>query len=262
MRVVIFGGTGMLGTEIDRQAVLGGHEVSAIGRYACNYLSVPSIRETIDGFDPEVIINCAGAIPGTTDTLSLIKVNALFPHLLASATDRKIIHISTDCVFSGLSAYKHKTNDIPGAADYYGQSKALGEGKYNHVTNIRTSFIGLKHGFIKWLMSHEGSTINGWKNALWTGSTVEAVASSLLGCLGRTDMGSIEHLATECSISKYDLALLLVNHFKLNVEVVPTYSPYINRALVPTIHLETVENAIEHYSSDPSGATPSEHTVA
>lgn len=262
MRITVFGSTGMLGTEICQQAALGAHEVGAVGRYACNYLSVPSIRETIDGLDPEVIINCAGAIPGTTDLLSLIKVNALFPHILASATDRKIIHISTDCVFSGTSTYKHRVGDIPCSADYYGQSKALGEGKYTHVTNIRTSFIGFKHGFIKWLVSHEGGVLKGWKNALWTGSTVEAVASSLLTALDRTDMNSIEHLATERSISKYDLALLLVDHFKLNIQVEPVYSPYINRSLVPTMYLEPAEDAIKHYSSDPSGTTPSEHTVA
>lgn len=243
MRIAVFGSSGMLGEQIINLAQEAGHIALPVKREECNFTSVRSVEHLLQVLEPDVIINCAGAVPNkSTDLLDMIGINAVFPHVLARAAEgTKIIHISTDCVFAGVGRYKYSVGDFPNAGDYYGRSKALGEVKAPNISNIRTSFIGKNHGFLAWLVSQNNSKIQGWKNAKWTGGTVEAVAAKLLDSLDK-ELKSIEHLATKESISKYDLAMLYIQRLGLNIEVEPSFTPYINRSLEFTMELEDVRS--------------------
>ena len=107
---------------------------------------------------PDIVINCIGIIkqlPVAKDPLISITINALFPHQLAHAckdVGARMIHISTDCVFSGKKG-EYTEQDFPDADDLYGRTKLLGEVAYPHCVTLRTSIIGheLKgqHGLIE-----------------------------------------------------------------------------------------------------------------
>ena len=97
------------------------------------------------------VVNCIGIVKQLDKSkqhIPTIEINSLFPHKLASYCDEvssKLIHFSTDCVFSG-AAGNYSEGDIPDPSDLYGRSKLLGEVDYgNHIT-FRTSIIG--HGLV------------------------------------------------------------------------------------------------------------------
>lgn len=262
MKVSVFGPSGMLGRQVIKQLKEQGHEARPIYRQMFQLLSKPSIQQVLS--DSDVAINCAGVIPSkSTDIVDMIRVNAEFPHLLVSC-DLPVLLVSTDCVFSGKSNRAYTVRSQPDPIDYYGRSKALGEALRPNSVVIRTSFIGCEHGFMHWVMaagqvSVEGTLtrIDGYKNALWTGSTVTEVSKSLVGLLGEGGdnlskaLGQgIIHMATDQVVNKYDLAVKIVELKSLNVEVYPTYHPTINRALEPTPghKLPDIDTALTDYT--------------
>ena len=126
----------------------------------------------------DVVINCIGTIKPMVDALgdlNAIQVNSVFPRLLANVCEDmkvKLIHPTTDCVFTGLKG-KYNENDIHDISDVYGRTKSLGEP--NNCTVIRTSIIGEEVGqgrsLVEWIKSSSNTTVFGFTNHYWNGVT-------------------------------------------------------------------------------------------
>lgn len=261
-RVAVFGPSGMLGKHVMRELASTGNTGVPIHRRMFELLNPTSIRHIIDEADVEAIINCAGVIPvRSSNVVGMIQVNSIFPHILVNSTSgdpKPVILISTDCVFSGRNRYKYVTDSIPDPRDYYGRSKALGEVLAGNAMVIRTSFIGCEHGLMNMVLS-AGRTakelgmqvsIDGWKNALWTGSTVQAVATSLVDILVTDKFKSgIAHLSSKNTATKFDVVSRLVEMNAFDVIVKPVTYPTFNRALMPSedLVLQDVFEALEQY---------------
>lgn len=174
---------------------------------------------------PDYIINCIGIlIKGSGDNENAIYINSYLPHFLKKVADTikaKVIHLSTDCVFSGKEG-NYKEDSFRDADDVYGRSKALGEiNDPNHLT-IRTSIIGpeLKpagEGLFHWFMYQNGK-ITGYKNAIWGGVTTLELAKAIEYFLSNDKISGIVHLTNGEGISKYDLLKLFKSVW--NVEAV------------------------------------------
>jgi dTDP-4-dehydrorhamnose reductase len=242
--IAVLGAKGMLGRAVIEEAKQRGYEVLALDRRHCNIADVTSVAWALrDIKDADWIINCAGIRPevGAPDR-DMLAVNALGPHNLAHFTrylpNVKVLHVSTDCVFSGApTVFRHTTTSRPDPIDLYGRSKLAGEVDAPHIYNIRTSFVGPEHGLWKWLATAKErgqSEIPGWTTAFWSGSTVWAVASALVDMTEVTPKERLVHLATAQTISKYDALIALRAHIGTDVSIYSTKLPRIHRGLVPT----------------------------
>lgn len=256
-RVLVFGGSGMLGERVVKALWAKGDAVGRPLHTACRIHEFGDVEGIVHSFEPNVIINCAGAIsrPDTRRNLDMIRANALGPQVIALVASQgkiPVIHISTDCVFSGVPDAKipgrrYTVEDLPDAQDVYGRSKALGEVQAPHVTNVRTSFIGPEHGLWAWLVSQEGHTVEGWDNAFWTGSTAYAVAEAIAEMAANPPGGTV-HLATENKVSKRYVLELLKEHLALDVHIAGVREPRIDRALEPTIVLPPLEDTLARFA--------------
>jgi len=229
-KIYVAGSTGMLG-----KAVL--QEASNFGFEALPF----SFAEPVSG----ILINCAGAIP-TRRRLGhdMVYSNAVFPGVIGSHARRygiqKLVHISTDCVFSGKSKERILHDTEPDPVDLYGKSKAMGEftleEMYVPTVIVRTSFIGLEHGLLPWFVEQVkvGKQVDGYKNALWTGSTVWEVARGIVEIAIKDEYRFMEHLATQRVWSKWGVLRALNEALDLKASINPVEEPKINRALVPT----------------------------
>lgn len=254
-KVAVFGPSGMLGRQVIKQLALAGHEAQPVYRRMFELLDRSSVERSVEGC--EAVINCAGIIPiRNTDIVEMVRVNSEFPHLLVSCGVARTILVSTDCVFSGRSTKRYTVNSLPDPRDYYGRSKALGEVLAPNSLVVRTSFIGCEHGFMSWILgagvvasaTGQRQQVEGWKNALWTGSTVTEVARGLVAYLDDSLwQAGIVHLSTEQVVNKHDLAVKIIETRKLNLEVKPCYQPVLNRALEPTQVLLGIDLALKEY---------------
>src|SRR5262249_32316179 len=106
-----------------------------------------------------------------------LEINSLLPHRLAlvcAAAGARLVHLSTDCVFSGRKG-AYTESDPPDADDLYGRSKYLGEVASPGCLTLRTSIIGRelsrKTGLLEWLLSQRGATVKGFRSAIFSGFT-------------------------------------------------------------------------------------------
>ena len=189
------------------------------------------LRGVMHSVRPDVVLNCVGITkrrPEVQIPLEAITVNALLPHRLADwgqKNNARVIHFSTDCVFDGaLGDYDEQSHTT--ATDEYGQTKALGEIRYDHSLTIRSSFIGREldvfSELLEWFLQQNGKTIKGFTNALYTGvSTI--VMSQVVGDIieSHPDINGLHQLSSPEAISKFDLLCLARDAFKMDVEIVP-----------------------------------------
>jgi dTDP-4-dehydrorhamnose reductase len=204
-----------------------------LDRSAPRYLDVETahpdmIRVLLSGLAPEYVINCIGIVNSLVDPNdcglmgTAISVNALFPHRLAKATEglgTRVIHISTDAVFSGLKSGPYVESDPTDAVDEYGRTKVLGECRSSNVINVRCSIVGRDpargRGLLEWMLRvPDGDHVNGYFNQMWNGVTSRQLARFCLTLIqyelfgaARMD-GHVLHLCPNASISKYDLLCL------------------------------------------------------
>lgn len=136
-----------------------------------------ALRQVIERIRPDWVINCIGLIKQqqlAQEAVPAISLNALLPHRLAKVCKEngaRLLHISTDCVFSGASG-NYTEKDTADAEDLYGRTKLLGEVDYPHCLTLRTSIIGHelngKHGLLEWFLAQKG-TIKGFRRAFFSG---------------------------------------------------------------------------------------------
>ncbi len=247
MRILILGGTGMLGHKL-WQSFQNRYDTwvtlrSSFHDYQRYRLFDP--RRTLNGVDvqnfdhinravsavhPDVVINAIGIIkqtPAAREPIISLTVNSLFPHRLSAlcqSTGARLIHLSTDCVFSGRKG-RYTEEDQPDAEDLYGRTKLLGEVSGSHCLTLRTSIIGREikrdHGLLEWFLSHRGGQVKGYTNVLYTGFPTPILAGIIADVIDRhPNLPGLYHVSSE-PISKYELLCLLRDSFQISIEIEP-----------------------------------------
>ncbi|MDT5295148.1 MAG: dTDP-4-dehydrorhamnose reductase [Acidobacteriota bacterium] len=177
---------------------------------------------------PAAVVNCIGVVKqdaAAKDPLTSIAVNSLFPHRLAQfarAAGARLIHLSTDCVFSGRAG-SYDEAARPDAEDLYGRTKLLGEVAGEGSLTIRTSMIGRElagaHGLLEWFLAQAGGRVRGFERAVFSGFTTNALAELLAEIIGEhRDLSGVWHAAAE-PINKFDLLSLIKEIYGLRVEI-------------------------------------------
>jgi dTDP-4-dehydrorhamnose reductase len=188
---------------------------------------------------PDVVINCIGLVKQlaeAADPLLALPINAMLPHRLArlcELTRARLVHMSTDCVFSGLKGL-YKESDPSDAQDLYGRSKYLGEVKYPHTITLRTSIIGHElgaaQGLVDWFLSQRGE-IKGFRRAVFSGiPTVELARILRDYVLPQPKMHGIYHVSAD-PISKFDLLSLVAQVYQKDIRITPDDTLVIDRSL-------------------------------
>lgn len=258
MRALVLGGDGMLGHELQARWSPR-HEVwvtlrQAREAYGCRAAgfgprAIFGVDARLDGplaqalarARPEVVVNAVGIVKqreAAHDPVLSIEVNALLPHRLARlcrTAGARLVHISTDCVFSGARG-EYTERDIPDPVDLYGRSKWLGEvADQPHALTLRTSIIGLElgrtTGLIEWFLAQRG-TVRGYRRAVYTGLTTAELARALEHLLLQADSPhGLWHLAS-ARIDKHDLLTRLSRRLgRTDVEIVPDDAVACDRSL-------------------------------
>ena len=202
MRVLVLGASGMLGhkmlqhlsSEVDVAGTIREPEPDPVVRDALpdvplypNVLAndLDALEHAIDDWRADVVVNCIGIVkqaPAAGEYIPSICVNALLPHQLhqlTAARGVRLIHFSTDCVFSGRDG-NYTEDDPPDPRDLYGRSKLLGEVTGSGALTLRGSIVGHelrdRRGLIEWFLEQRGGHIKGFARALYTGLTTNAMA--------------------------------------------------------------------------------------
>ena len=201
------------------------------------------LKKVIQEYKPDVIINCVGILNQTAEDNPdiAILVNSYLPHFLEQLTKNthaKIIHISTDCVFSGNKGQYHE-NAFKNGKGYYAQTKALGEIINDKDLTIRTSIIGPELnsngiGLFNWFAKQE-TTVNGYVNVFWTGVTTIELANAIINAININTSG-LYHLVNNEKISKFSLLELFLHHFSKSklIQIVPYENYKSDKSLVNT----------------------------
>ena len=199
-----------------------------------------AVSKLVKTIKPDIIINCIGVlIKGSKENPdNAILLNAYFPHLLKRLSDEvnaTLIHISTDCVFSGKKG-NYSEIDFRDADDVYGRSKALGEIINEKDLTIRTSIIGpeLKEngeGLFHWFMKNSGN-VNGYTNAYWGGVTTLELAKAIDVAI-ENNLAGLVHLSNGEKISKFDLLNLIKKIWQKNdIKINPYNEKSVDKSLL------------------------------
>jgi dTDP-4-dehydrorhamnose reductase len=248
-RVLVLGATGMLGHVLRRECERRTETFATIRSESDDRNVVEGVRaedpdsvaRAIDDTEPEVVVNCIGVVkqsPAVADAVSLITVNSLFPHRLAAechARGVRLIHVSTDCVFSGRRG-DYVEDDLADPTDLYGRSKLAGEVSGPGTVTVRTSMIGrelqTRNGLLEWLLSQPaGGSVRGYANAVFSGPTALELARAIVRVAAdQPELEGTFHIGA-APISKYDLLLELRDAFGLELEIERSQQPVIDRSL-------------------------------
>ena len=193
-------------------------------------LNPESVFNLIDKLKPEIVLNCIGVIKQlkeAKDPILSIEINSLFPHKLANYianAKTRLIHISTDCVFSGLKG-NYKEFDNSDAKDLYGRTKHLGELiNYDNCITLRTSIIGPelkgKVSLLEWFLSQK-NPIKGFTNAIYSGfTTLELINIIESYIIKKPSKNGLYHLSSN-PISKYELLKIIAKTYNVKTEIEP-----------------------------------------
>ncbi len=260
MRILILGGGGMLGHklvqalrgEFDTWATLRGappaYEPYGIFDRAkvvagVDVLNFDTVIDAFARVRPTAVINCVGIIkqlPTAHDPVLSLTVNSLLSHRLhrlSVASGARLIHFSTDCVFSGRKG-GYTEDDPSDALDLYGRSKFLGETSGPGALTIRSSIIGRElstaSGLVEWFLSQRGRRVEGYTRAIYTGFTTGQMARIVRSILvEHPELQGTLQVSSE-PINKYDLLVLLRQAYGMDVEIVPGDRVQIDRSLDST----------------------------
>ena len=256
MRVMVLGATGMLGNAMlrvlsaevglsiygtarsDRALVARADAPATI----ISGINVENHDDLIRAFSvarPDVVINCIGLVKQraeAADPLLAVPINTLLPHrllALCTAVGARLVHISTDCVFSGAKG-NYIESDFPDCKDLYGRSKLLGEVDAPNAITIRTSIIGHElsgqQSLIGWFLAQE-KEIPGFTKAVFSGlPTVELARVVRDHVLPRPELYGLYHVAAQ-PISKFDLLQLVAVTYRKSIRITPSDDLTINRSL-------------------------------
>lgn len=249
-RVLVLGSTGMVGHLICKYLIDNSNFIlfdiarSFKFRDKTNLFDVKNEKdfcEYIKLIKPEYIINCIGVLirESNSNIENAIYINSYFPYILkklASEINSKLIHISTDCVFSGRKG-KYIESDLRDGNDTYAQTKILGEIQDNSNLTLRTSVIGPEirdsgEGLFGWFMRQEG-TIYGFKKVIWSGVTTLELAKVIKLSIDN-ELTGLYHVTNNLSISKYELLKLFKKFTQKNIEIKPFDEKSLDKSLIDT----------------------------
>ena len=253
MKVLILGVDGMIGHKIaqyleDQFDIVGTSRKKLSGEYiglkkTCivniDLFNNDSKKLLID-HSPDIIINCAGITirRGIDQRLDEAKyINNLLPISLGNwvkKQNKKLIHFSTDCVFSGKKG-NYLDEDMPDAEDLYGKLKGMGEVHNSNTLTIRCSMIGreiFNHTeLFEWLNSMKGKQVEGFSNVIFSGVTTSWMGKTLNDILKNNfDLSGIYNISSQ-PISKYDLIIKLSRAFNLNIDIIKNANIKSNKVL-------------------------------
>lgn len=250
MKVLVAGGAGMLGHKmfqvlrerfagvfctvradvsvppLNRVALLQGKDVLP----GIDVAEFSALREALLALRPEFMVNCVGVIKQRTEAalpIPSITVNSLLPHRLAdlcSAWGGRVIHFSTDCVFSGRRG-NYTEDDRSDAEDLYGKTKSLGEVTAANALTLRTSIIGREltehRSLLDWFLAQNHGTVRGYRRVIYSGVTTNFLAGLVASIIREhPGLNGLYQVASE-PISKYDLLCLLREAYQLDVRIEP-----------------------------------------
>lgn len=259
MKVLILGVSGMLGSAVFRKflshpehVVVGTLRSSSLLKHyseaerRCIRVGVDVVDEmslirVFEDVKPDLVINCVGLIKqlqGADDPINTLPINSILPHrllALCNISGARLIHISTDCVFSG-SKGAYTESDISDAIDLYGKSKFIGELAHSkNAITLRTSIIG--HGLqpnsslVDWFLS-QGDDVFGYTKAIFSGLPTVELASVILNfVVPRPELHGLYHVSAN-AISKYDLLALIADQYHKKINIVANNDLVIDRSLV------------------------------
>jgi dTDP-4-dehydrorhamnose reductase len=250
MKVLILGGEGMLGHKVyqvlsrrfgtyatfkDARGLWTRYPMyaNALPSHCFGGVDVMSFDNVIQvagQVRPDVVINCVGIVKQLEeahDPILTLQLNSLFPHRLAglcAATGARMLHMSTDCVFSGRKG-QYAEEDVPDPEDLYGRTKLLGEVNRPGCLTIRTSIFGrdfLKlSALLEWFLSQRGGRVKGYRHAIYTGFPTQVLARIMGDIIaGHPDLSGLYQIASQ-PISKYELLVRIRDAMKLDIEVEP-----------------------------------------
>lgn len=246
MRILILGGDGMLGHQLLKH-LQPRHEVRVTLRQdlaAYAYAGLFDRQNGIDGIDvrsmerlvevladfrPEAVINAVGIVKQRADakeSIPSLEINALLPHrlaLLCKGVGARLVHLSTDCIFSGRKG-NYLESDLSDAEDLYGKTKYLGEVREPHCLTLRTSIIGRelsRHtSLLDWFLSQKGR-VKGFTKAIYTGFTTLEMSRIIEMMLTKHPLASGVYQVSSEPIDKYELLLLFKEKLGVDIEIVP-----------------------------------------
>lgn len=253
-KILLFGATGMAGH-------IAYYYLNNTGRYVIqdivfrtpltdhsiivNVTNKDDVATVVKQEKPDIILNCVGVlIKGSiAHPDNAIYINAYFPHQLKTLADEigaRLIHISTDCVFSGKKGM-YSEEDFRDADDVYGRSKALGEIINDKDLTLRTSIIGpeLKkngEGLFHWFMQ-QTDQIQGYKTAIWGGVTTLELAK-IIDYSIQHDLRGLIHLSNGIGISKYDLLNLFREIWHKDIEIIPVDKNNVDKSICRSTRIE------------------------
>lgn len=271
MKVLIIGATGMLGyslfsnlsecSELDVYGTV--RSIAGKEIFFKNYTqkifksvdvnNLETISSVLEKVSPEIVINCIGLIKQhdiAKQHVEAISVNALLPHKLAQmceANGARLIHFSTDCVFSGEKG-NYLESELADAEDLYGKSKRLGEVDYAPHLTLRTSIIGHELSsnvsLIDWFLSQSG-TIKGYSKAVFSGLPTCVIATILRNKILPTfgtgrEITGLYHLSMN-PIDKYSLLKLVNSEYNKNIEIENSVDLVIDRSLNSNVLREILD---------------------
>lgn len=198
----------------------------------------------IERVRPDLVLNAVGIVKQRAmarAAIPSISVNSLWPHVLAdacAASGARMVHVSTDCVFSGAHGH-YLESDVPDDFDLYGRSKLLGEvTDRDNVVTLRTSMVGWQlgepTGLVAWFAAHRGEPLKGFAKVIFSGLTTLALAEVIRDVLlPDSTISGLWHLSAD-PIDKYTLLANLAKSLGWDVDLRPVDKPVIDRSLDST----------------------------
>lgn len=263
MKILVLGANGMLGHKMfqllrerfyDTYGTIRGHasdaQMSRVGLFQQGHIiegvdvtDLPALKTVLRLRQPEFLINCVGIVKqrdAAKIAIPSITINSLLPHQLAEVCGSwggRVIHISTDCVFSGQRSgtQSYTEEDTPDADDMYGRSKLMGEVLASNALTLRTSIIGRElnnyASLLEWFLRQNHTQVSGYRRALYSGVTTNYLAEVVGNIIERhPTMSGLYHVASH-TITKYKLLHLIREAFHLFIEIAPDDHFFCNRSL-------------------------------
>ena len=242
-KILILGASGMIGNGImqemsnnDESIVFGTYNKNFYFKNHKNFFKLDlflegSFKNLFHKLNPNYVINCAGITKHIDHKFTKDEVkylNAELPHMLAkhcTENKSKLIHVSSDCVFSGKKG-NYSENDETDANDLYGITKAAGEIKDNNNITVRTSTIGFeigsKYGLLEWFLSQD-KNVKGYTQAFFSGLSNYHLSSVIREIFIKKDLKGLFNVSGE-KISKYNLLKLINKKFETGIEVIKDHN--------------------------------------
>jgi dTDP-4-dehydrorhamnose reductase len=262
-RILIFGATGMLGHKLAQVFSATDEVIAAVRGYASRWpaaIPVAAVAEAVDirdraslgrlldTYKPDVVLNAAGVVKqilGAHDSLDTVAINALYPNLLGLLCETRgirLVHYSTDCVFTGAAEgvrgpNGYRESDPADSRDLYGMSKLLGEPAAATTITLRTSIVGHElRGYtslIEWFLAQGAGPVRGYTKALFTGlPTIELARVTALVVRDFPDMTGLWHVAAP-AINKKDLLEIVKDVYGRSTAIEAYDDFYCDRRLDP-----------------------------